>query len=185
MPVVEPGHAPEGIVLGDLVEGFAIERVRPIPVHHAVGVGSVGLDQGARNVCGFAAHVDALHRCLAARVQMDDGLADEVARLRVRQIRGAVGESRVAVVERLDQRGRGIIQLEPLLRGPVQRIVFRAEQSILNGRSRSLVVCIPGQHGFACGIVDHPAVARVHAVLEEQVAGDVVAGSGVRRRVKG
>ena len=54
---------------------------------------------------------------------------------------------------------------------PVQGIVFR---------SKDIAATVPGEHRLAGGVVQHPAVAGVHAVLEEQVAGDVVAGQRTR-----
>ena len=36
---------------------------------------------------------------------------------------------------------------------------------------------VPGQHRFTGGVVDHPAVTGIHAVLEQQIAGNVVTGN--------
>ncbi len=68
-----------------------------------------------------------------------------------------------------------------MARGAVQRVVLRGRALLGDERVGGLLplVQVPGEHRLAGGVVEHPAIAGVHAVLEEQIAGDVV--SGVRR----
>ena len=52
----------------------------------------------------------------------------------------------------------------------------RAVQGVVL-RAKYMAAAVPGEHRLAGGVVQHPAIAGVHAVLEQQIAGDVVAGN--------
>ena len=58
---------------------------------------------------------------------------------------------------------------------PLTKEAYRAVQCVVIG-AEGMISAIPGEHRFAGGIVQHPAVTGIHAVLEEQIAGDVVTG---------
>src|SRR5262249_41531058 len=63
----------------------------------------------------------------------------------------------------------------------MQLAVFRVEHARLRRGTWTLVVQIPCQHGLSGGVPQHPAVAGVHAMLEEQIAGDVVTRDSISR----
>lgn len=147
------------------------------PVHHRSGGVAHQRTPHGLNVAAEIAP-EGLHT--AAAVCMRSSLRVEI---------GRVGGHRVLVVEALD--------LHPPLRGevlartarpapdanrlrhrPMQGIVVGGVEAMLLVESAGVIlplVVVPREHGLAGGVDQHPAVAGIHAVLVEQVAGDVVA----------
>src|SRR6266487_864858 len=67
-----------------------------------------------------------------------------------------------------------IAALNPRADGAVKGVIFRAKY---------VAPAVPSQHGFAGGVIEHPTVASIHAVLKEQIPGNVVTGRKASRWV--
>jgi len=91
----------------------------------------------------------------------------------------------LAIHEALDER-RFAINFEPLLDGTVQRVVPGRKQTLFIDDGAAIILSlieIPGEGYLAGRIMQLPPITGVHAVLEQQVAGDVVTGHAARRDV--
>ena len=101
VPVVEPLHATQGIVFGDLAECLGFEQAAPVrdsPVQYAGAAVGIGFDQRARDVRRLAGEIDALDRGEAARVPVPDRLADQVALLGVGQVDPVIWQQRLSAI---------------------------------------------------------------------------------------
>ena len=67
----------------------------------------------------------------------------------------------------------------------MQLVVLGVEHALLHRSARAFVVHIPGQHRLPGRVHQHPAVTRVHAVLEEKITGNVIAGNETGRGIGG
>jgi hypothetical protein len=171
MPVVEPRHPVERVVLGDAGEGLVAEgrRRRPLgPVDHRRIVIAHQLTADVEQV---AFEVEALVGDEAARVIVLVDLAAEVA--------GLVGILALAVCEPLDDLAPSSVDVQVLFERPAQRIVGSVVEPLLHDEPAVVagaLVGVPGIEGLAGGIADRPALAGIHAVLIKEISGDVVAG---------
>ena len=183
----ELDRAIEGVVAGAAGEGLRFQRriLRP------VGRVLVILDQLARAAQQIALEVEGFI-CAGGRVAShadDDAcrvvMLDRVCRAgsifasdHLRAYRS--GRFRAYRRKSLSRTGSIAVCIEWV--GAFDEGAHRAVQCVVID-AECMAPTVPGQHRFAGGVVQHPAITGIHAVLEEQIAGDVVAGHETGDRI--